>query len=379
MGLQVTLLCALNALYLLSTSEEAPPPPAPPRSHGDNGSSNLCLSDACLDNRAALLARASPVKPLSTWCNRNTARVGEEWQSLIFVKVPKAASSTTAGVALRIRNKTQCMTQYHHKEGVHYANVSRDQSFLVAPLREPSARAVSHAFFFWLHPLNFSVTDKNLIRSFYTQRGGMPPTGQGGYQFRYASPVAVPKHLVWRRQEPTHVVQPFRVMQWVKRIMDHYDFFIVTERLDESLTCLALLWQVPLHYVLVAAPAKQAGSYVLKRNKGPLYCEPYRKEVLSSGVRAYLRSDEWRAVNFADELLYRAAQISLNRTIASLGETFAPALQEFRRLQRQVVDACGPRLGSGCTAEGDVRRPVEACYERDFGCGYQCIDSVLGA
>jgi hypothetical protein len=84
------------------------------------------------------------------------------------------------------------------------------------------------------------------------------------------------------------------------------------------------------------------------------------------------------AKNYADYLLYYAADASLDMTIEHIGkERFGKALAEFQALQDKVRADCGERLGSGCTSDGKPVMPIEACYERDFGCGYQCINEVL--
>ena len=81
-------------------------------------------------------------------------------------------------------------------------------------------------------------------------------------------------------------------------------------------------------------------------------------------------------MNYADEVLYRMANISLDQTIKhTIGqERFGKALTEYRRLKDFVLRFCGPL--TGCDSKG---QPIltELCYERDFGCGYPCIDKAM--
>ena len=152
---------------------------------------------------------------------------------------------------------------------------------------------------------------------------------------------------------------------------------LVVERMDESLTALALLTGLSLKDVLVTS-SKVAGGYLLVRvGKEAGHCRRQLKGPMSEGVRNYTESEEWLAMNYADEILFRAANASLDRTIESIGrDRFDLALQEFLRLKEQVLQECGSRLGFGCTDQGE---PVEEeqCYFRDFGCGYSCVDSVV--
>jgi len=342
-----------------------------------------CLTESCLQKQANRIARAFPDRPKSTWCipaqhrgQGSRATRDGKWQGLLLVKVPKAASSTAAGVALRIGNKTKCAVQWKHREGFHYANRS-SQSFLFAPVRLPALRSISAIWFFMVTPLNISTSDSSIIRSLHTQRGGKT-MGKGGYQYNYMSLVSVEKKSVWRPQEPTKVIHPVDLIhQKLQTLIQSYDFLMVVERMDESLTALALLTGLELGHVLVTS-SKVAGKYQLirvGRDKGK--CIKNRKSFISSGVQSYFESDEWLAMNYADEILYRAANISLDLTIDRIGrEKFALALAEFQRLKLKAVEVCSDRLGLGCDVEGRSL-PEEECYDRDFGCGYKCVDTML--
>jgi hypothetical protein len=113
--------------------------------------------------------------------------VNGHWQGLLLVKVPKAASSTSAGVILRIANQSDdddssCHTtavQWQHLEGMFYANRTTSRSFLVAPIRHPAQRAFSSTWFFLLAPLNITDSDENVIRGLNTRRGGGKTKGKG--------------------------------------------------------------------------------------------------------------------------------------------------------------------------------------------------------
>lgn len=149
----------------------------------ENGNRNMlslpqpvCLTEACLQAVAHSISHNYPVRPKESWCIHTEARgensfENEQWQGLLLVKVPKAASSTSAGLALRIGNRTNCAVQWEHREGHNYVNRSRN-SFLFGSVRRPASRNLSSVWFFMIAPLDIEPTDNNIIRSLHTHRGG---------------------------------------------------------------------------------------------------------------------------------------------------------------------------------------------------------------
>jgi hypothetical protein len=136
---------------------------------------------------------------------------------------------------------------------------------------------------------------------------------------------------------------------------------------------------VSLADVMMAAKSKIAGNYVLSRfGETEGTCVKLVKGKSSSGLEEFFESEEWLYTNYLDYALYAAANASLDRTIDSVGrDHFQAQLAEFERLRELVETKCGNRIGSGCTANGRKIVPVEKCYDRDFGCGYECVDAVF--
>jgi hypothetical protein len=149
--------------------------------------------------------------------------------------------------------------------------------------------------------------------------------------------------------------------------------------MDKSLTLLAILMGVSLADVMMGAKSKIAGEYVLSRfgeTKGT--CVKLVKGKASPGLEKFFESKVWLYHNYLDYVLYAGANASLDRTIDSVGrEHFQAQLAEFQRLRELVETKCGNRIGSGCDKDGRKMLPVESCYDRDFGCGYKCVDDVL--
>lgn len=340
---------------------------------------SICMTSECFQRQGGLLARAFPDRPKDSWCipatrpEENTCRDGK-WQGLLLVKVPKAASSTAAGLTLRIANQTGCAVEFEHREGIKYAE-RHAKSFLLGTVRKPAARAFSMAYFFIIAPLNITPSDKNVIRSLNRRRGGKTQ-GKGGYMFRYMSLQPILTRF-WKPTEPTHVHNETLLMDYMQDIFNVYDFITVVERMDESLTALALVTGLDLGDVL-SMSAKVSGEYKLARsgeNEGQ--CSKSIKGKMSKGVKQYFESKAWLAMNYADYVLYEAANCSLDLTIERIGrDRFDRALADFRRLEAKAMQLCGDHLGSGCTGDG-VALPETTCYVRDFGCGYKCVDAML--
>jgi hypothetical protein len=224
--------------------------------------------------------------------------------------------------------------------------------------------------------LNITPTDANVLRSLQHVRSGKTK-GKGGYQYNYLSLQVVPALSVWSRHFPTRVRHPHDLYHRIQELIARYDFIIVVDRMDESLVALALLAGLDLSQVLVTN-SKVAGSYLLNRlGKGKGICHKQIKGTMSPAVQAYFQSDAWKAMNYADYVLYYTVHASLDRTIQRIGrDRFHAALNEYRALKAMVLEACGERLGYGCTSTG-IPLPADECYKRDFGCGYRCVDAAL--
>ena len=351
----------------------------------------VCFDDDCLDRIASKLAR--PFSAISTknhWCiptserGTNSKRMATiepnktftEWQGVILVKVPKAASSTCAGVVLRLANHSKCAVQWEHREGRHYQNRTQHRHLLIGSIRRPAQRAYSNVWYFQLGPLNITPTDENVIRALNTKRGGKT-MGQGGYQFNYLSLTWVPRRSVYNPEKGVYIMNPHNLYKRLYDLIQGYHFLMVVERMDESVTALALLLGIPLSHVLVLGSKVSQSAFNLVR-VGPKQgqCIRPRKLPMSPGVKSYFDSEPWMAMNYADDVLYRMANISLDQTIHQIigKNRFQKALDEYRRLKEFVSRKCGPL--TGCNSKG---QPVlsQLCYERDFGCGYPCINEAM--
>lgn len=114
----------------------------------------VCLTAQCLDQASRLISRAFPDKPRETWWvpsqhNDNHDKENNQWSGLLAVRPFKSASSTTAGIALRMANRTGgCAVRHSHYTGFNYFDRNREKSLLFAPIRQPAWRAYSAAHYF---------------------------------------------------------------------------------------------------------------------------------------------------------------------------------------------------------------------------------------
>lgn len=105
-----------------------------------------------------------PTSSKSKTKNRNHKDDLENHQGLLYVKTPKAASSTLSGVAMHIAERhydtseavggkgmsKKCTVNAHHAHAstLGYANRNKEKSFLWTFVRDPKKRALSSYFFF---------------------------------------------------------------------------------------------------------------------------------------------------------------------------------------------------------------------------------------
>lgn len=392
--------------------------------------------DSCIEHLAASIGRVWPHKSIDAWCFPSSSSSSETSKSktataksssptttmakqrstgggLILIKVPKSASSTAAAVVLRIHDLHQCHpVSWEHGRAAdkmmtmnattteavaagvfsttnnalqrHYTN----NRFLLAPVRTPESRALSSVYFFQVSFHRFKNNNK-----------------------RSPADNFILKHVA--QTKPNFITDYMRLgdvdnnnnanttlglQQYVREIMDAYDFMMVADRMDESLVVLSLLTDLPVTTVLTMSSKQAAGKnnswyYTGKR------CVSLSPPMPTAAVVTYFSSDEWKWTHAADRLLYAAANRSLDQTIAALGgsggggggdsssSAFQSALTEYRRLQMLVHDACQNETYFPCSSDSSgetgggtpqLELAAQSCYVRDFGCGYPCIDRVLG-
>jgi hypothetical protein len=352
-----------------------------------------CLSNECIQERATIIARTFPDRHDQDWIITSPSSAPPDpnytHYGILLVKNFKAASSTAAGVALRVAAKygkdgNMAWNRWHHARAIGYAKRHAQKSFLLSSVRDPGARALSRIFYTQISQKGEASSDTNILRHLQwnnPQYGAVNDVG--GYQLRYLTLRSLP--TCWNETNETILFHADQVEQHVQHILQNYDFILVAERMDESVVALSMIMAVEVGDVLVN-DAKVGGSdYFLSRNKKKGdKCVRLQRTFRTEKVNTYLESQtgRWRARNYGDYLLYAAAVKSLDLTISRLGRVaFETRLGEYRRLKKQAKAMCANATVSHCSAEGKLQRHLsrENCYADDSGCGYACIDKMLAS
>jgi len=262
--------------------------------------------------------------------------------NLIYIKVGKTGSTTTAGVMRRIaaRHGLSGVTQKLSEEdpvdfepavapnhGHATCKVTLNNygftkpAILVTQLRDPAARALS-AFYFFMSPGRMAQADE--VITF------LENNSSGSYQLDYI-----------RLDDDSGVSETIA----------NYSFVMIVERLPESLIVLKHL--LGLEFCdLLFVPSKIS--------KDPTGLTEQAPEVSS-----YLASQEFSKRFEPDLLLYAAANRSLDLWIDRIGrKEVQEDLAAFSSLLEQVGSKCSDETGE--------------CYWGDHGCNYKCLDSLCG-
>jgi hypothetical protein len=341
-----------------------------------------------------------PGSSLPPWCTYDNKHLSSKFSNrnnwpfhtgILYIKMPKAASSTTSGIVLRISNNVaarfsaeqRCTSYESHitregRVGKLFAQRDRNRSFLFSSLRDPAKQAVSKIFFSRISRENFTANDANMMGFLQDTRHqeGVISRGQGGYQVGYLTEARIQWNSAWHKVTPNQVIHRLAVHRYVRTILEDYDFMISVERFEESLVVMQLLLGLEATDILYASSKKAGSSYIYSPNKG---CFFLHKPFVSERVAAYLASDEWYAKQYGDYVLKEAVQQSLDLTIDALGkDRFEQALETFLRLKEQANEECADKAVFPCSKDG-VPQPKlaeKSCYFRDWGCGYKCLDNL---
>lgn len=357
------------------------------------------------------------------WCHTNQ-HAGNP-PGLIYIKVDKAASSTLAGINIRLAHKVGAMVLPRHSSSTWWHmsktvaepqvcshtyshgrasqvlhqtnhNTNRPSSspvLLWTFLRDPLTRAVSEFNHFWISRKGYGARN-GIVQPFLESRKN--------FQLKYIMDHAHPEQALARvtnnesanpdnRQNATNV-KSSPVWQLIEdRIMNVYDFIGVVERLEESLAVMKLLWGVDLQDLIVLS-AKKSGGWDDGRYNNTCYqitppsstsvssSQSHRGDVesLSPYLLNYIHTDF--LVGNYDYGLYAIVNASLDRTIAILGQARVDRTrQELRLLQALVESKCQDDAIFPCSSNGTLQheRSAKNCYWFDSGCGFACVDRVL--
>jgi hypothetical protein len=284
-------------------------------------------------------------------------------EGFFFLKTFKTASSTSAGVNLRIaRNVARrqerdflfCKSRFDHSKpwknhgSKLFGNRTSGKSYLWAILRDPTKRAVSKFFHFQVSRHGSEPTDALFQRY-------LRPDGKSYY---------VQALSLRRFNESIH-----DEIVVANEIIRDYDFIGVTERIDESFVAMAMLLDIPLSDVFYLS-AKVNGNYDAQ-------CGYITPSFVSPGMEKFFASDAWLNAIKEDFALYEAANRSLDLTIDRLGrDKFEHNLSLYKGVLAEGHARCANHTVFPCMKGKKVHRMETGCLWSDAGCGADCLDEV---
>ena len=301
----------------------------------------------------------------------------EDTNGILLAKTFKTASTTAAAVSIHLAERVarrrglksrRCKHQVHHKFSRRNLPKTRQSpSVLWTSVREPGSRALSAYYFYRVGRKEVEPTDEKTIKflnsvknhqfvQLRTQRGY---ASDGGY---------ATDHQIHEDSDQLYA----RILR--EEIIPLYDFVAVTERMDESLVVLKMLWGLDTGDIIVSAA--KAGEWSYNWNpKGT--CFKIARTHQTDGVLDYIKTD-FRSAN-GDFLLHAVANRSLDMTIDALGrDDFDREFAQYKALKTATTSICQSNATFPCSKTGQWQPQFkEDCYEYDVGCGYRCIDNLL--
>lgn len=316
--------------------------------------------------------------------------------------MPKAASSTMAGITLRIAHRVAsriygdesvCTNRFTHIMGLNrpgelFSNRDRSRSFLFSTLRDPAKRAFSRILFSHGKAVekrkqkedksNVGLADSFILQSLNTteisHQFGVSDIKRGGFQVAYTIMNVSDELSVYDPSHPAEVSNLDHALSMVRQILNDYDFMIIVERFDECIVLMQLLLGLETSDIMYLS-AKKSGGYYDEKGK----CKKTIKSDLSPRVSEFLSSKNWLAMNYADYLLIEAASQSIDLTIDAIGrKRFEEAFEAFQTLKKRALRQCEEEAIFPCSSTGHLQeeRSESNCYYKDAGCGYPCLDAM---
>lgn len=308
-------------------------------------------------------------------------------QGLFYLKLCKTASSTSAGVHVRLAKnlaKRQrpskewplCRARFLHgwagPQLYRYGARDKENSFLWTTVREPTKRYISEFFHFAVAREGRPTTLRSFVhflrKGNHADHHSLSWLSVYGYNFpgKYGPRTRQRKNPFAVKSNPTKIAN---------EIMNEYDFIALTERMDESMVVLSMLLRVPLRDVLYLS-SKQSGGYDDGAFDNKCFKIPPSK--LTLPMQQHLESPEWKEYVAPELALWKAANKSLDLTIDRLGRAEVESqVVLFKQVLAAVEQTCGKTTKFPCTATG-VRIPDNEthCVLGDMACGLDCIDKV---
>jgi hypothetical protein len=245
-----------------------------------------------------------------------------------------------------------------HEHGAMFRN-RKPPYLLWTTIRHPAKRAISSFFYHGVTRHDEKTSSENMLKLLRRSKN---------FQLKYISTEKIPSnktHLLAVQGDPLELIRI--------NVFEHYHFIAITERMDESLVVMKMLWGLSDRDIIVMS-TRRSGGYDNIRGK----CVILHPSFTTPEVDDYLRTNFTKDNH--DYLLYAAANESLDLTIAALGKLrFAEELERYLGLKKIADDACSDKTHFPCTSTGKLQVNVAArnCLFGDNACGYRCVDKLF--
>lgn len=285
--------------------------------------------------------------------------------NLIFLKVHKCASSTTAGIIRRI-------AAHYGLRGVHdtewitnepgiWANHGalnatqppsmvlmarlRSPTLLVTFVRSPASRCLSAYYHFQISRRNASQTAESKINALKKCRD---------YVYNYLAPT--------RSETPRMLIRSV------------YSFVGVVELYDQSVVLMASMLGVSLGSVLYLPSKNSSAGHGAVDGSGTTFV-PHTDLVDEPGiVQSFAAGDTFHAQNARDFALYDEAITHLHARIDADQIQFQQQADVFAAMKHQAFYTC--KVQRPAKSHGATSTQNPDCYWNDNGCGYHCLDNI---
>ena len=312
------------------------------------------------------------------WCF-NEDPADHRVRGLLFAKTYKTGSTTAAAVTYQIATRVgqrkgfkRCLADAGHSLSVSNRISMREPQASLAwtTVRDPATRALSTFAYYALGKGGIEPSHDRLVRSLSGAKNnqiaqlrsqrGRSAEGNGSAK---------------REDVPESEKAAMDVIK--KEIIPAYDFIAVTERMDESLVVMKMLWNLEYGDIITAS-AKQAGGWSFNWNPSKTcFYVPKFNSTLFPSVQKYIDTD-FRSENY-DYMLHEFANRSLDATIEQLGrKEVEKGVAYYRRLKERTLEHCQAEIIFPCSEDGKWQAgSLGSCYQHDIGCGYRCINHFL--
>ena len=313
--------------------------------------------------------------PKYSWCIEEASN-DTTFDGLMLAKTFKTGSSSAAALTLHISHRVaqRHLKQHHCKAFFKHSFMTRNRhshrvqpSLLWTIVRNPANRAVSAINFFQVGMHGNNLSEEEMVSLLSEEKNVQL------HQIRISQGE--------KSKLGSEALESFdNLTTFIKEsVFAAYDFVAVSERWDESVAVMQLLFDLQAEDMIIL-PAKKSGSWTWDRKHGDeAGCFLIPRPQTPKPVEKYLRT-EFTHRN-ADFLLHAAAHKSLDLTIDLLGRDLVAAqVAKLKTLQEYVQRQCLHEAVFPCSSNGTFQRESQQdCYWLDMGCGYRCIDRVVAS